>query len=145
MSGSTRRAAASSWASPCPSCKIRAAGGAKAMPCFSSMPDKPSYTGTGSEDYFLGAWDFGGSAFAYPLSGAPVVGKELAGGRWKCLPFSFRLAHPLHQIHEGHHRAWARQRRSEITIPSPTGIKPSLTRRTRRCPLSNNAFLGSMP
>ncbi len=36
--------------------------------------------GTGSEDYFLGAWGFG-SSFAYPLAGAPIVGKELAGER----------------------------------------------------------------
>ena len=37
--------------------------------------------GTGSEDYFLGAWDFGGVPFAYQLYGAPLVGKEQAGGR----------------------------------------------------------------
>jgi len=36
--------------------------------------------GTGSEDYFLGAWGFG-SSYAYPLAGAPIVGKELAGER----------------------------------------------------------------
>ncbi len=39
----------------------------------------PSIAGTGSEDYFLGAWDFGGKPFSYQLYGAPVVGKELAG------------------------------------------------------------------
>jgi len=39
----------------------------------------PSINGTGSEDYFLGAWDFGGHAFSYPFYGAPVVGAELAG------------------------------------------------------------------
>jgi len=39
----------------------------------------PSISGTGSEDYFLGAWDFGGKPFSYQLYGAPVVGKELAG------------------------------------------------------------------
>src|SRR4029077_15961434 len=33
----------------------------------------PSINGTGSEDYFLGAWDFGGHAFSYGLFGAPVV------------------------------------------------------------------------
>jgi hypothetical protein len=39
----------------------------------------PSINGTGSEDYFLGAWDFGGHPFSYLLYGAPVVGAELAG------------------------------------------------------------------
>jgi Protein of unknown function (DUF2961) len=39
----------------------------------------PSINGTGSEDYFLGAWDFGGHAFSYQLYGAPVVGAERAG------------------------------------------------------------------
>jgi Protein of unknown function (DUF2961) len=39
----------------------------------------PSINGTGSEDYFLGAWDFGGHPFSYQLYGAPVVGAELAG------------------------------------------------------------------
>lgn len=39
----------------------------------------PSINGTGSEDYFLGAWDFGGHAFSYPFYGAPIVGAELAG------------------------------------------------------------------
>jgi D-arabinan exo alpha-(1,3)/(1,5)-arabinofuranosidase (non-reducing end) len=38
----------------------------------------PSINGTGSEDYFLGAWDFGGHAFSYGLFGAPVVGQEFA-------------------------------------------------------------------
>lgn len=49
--------------------------------------------GTGSEDYFLGAWDFGGSSFAYPLYGAPVVGKELAGERWSV--YRFHLDNPI--------------------------------------------------
>jgi hypothetical protein len=39
----------------------------------------PSINGTGSEDYFLGAWDFGGHSFSYSFYGAPVVGAELAG------------------------------------------------------------------
>jgi hypothetical protein len=62
---------------------------------FIDDPDKPSYTGTGSEDYFLGAWDFGGSSFAYPLYGAPVVGKELAGGRWSVYRFHFDAPIPF--------------------------------------------------
>jgi hypothetical protein len=41
----------------------------------------PSITGTGSEDYFLAAWNFGGEPFSYALYGAPVVGTEAAGSR----------------------------------------------------------------
>lgn len=53
----------------------------------------PSIQGTGSEDFFLGAWDFGGKSFAYPLFGAPVVGKELQGSRWSM--YRFMLASPI--------------------------------------------------
>ncbi len=49
--------------------------------------------GTGSEDYFLGAWDFGGSPFSYQLYGAPVVGRELAGGRSSV--YRFHLDSPI--------------------------------------------------
>src|ERR1700686_3742702 len=35
----------------------------------------PSINGTGSEDYFLGAWDFGGHPFSYRLYGAAMVGE----------------------------------------------------------------------
>ena len=53
----------------------------------------PSINGTGSEDYFLGAWDFGGHPFSYGLYGAPVVGQEVAGGRW--LLYRFHLDSPI--------------------------------------------------
>ena len=53
----------------------------------------PSINGTGSEDYFLGAWDFGGKSFAYGLYGAPVVGAELQGGRWSV--YRFHLDSPI--------------------------------------------------
>ena len=57
----------------------------------------PSITGTGSEDYFLGAWDFGGKLggkpFSYQLYGAPVVGKELAGSRSSV--YRFHLDSPI--------------------------------------------------
>jgi Protein of unknown function (DUF2961) len=53
----------------------------------------PSINGTGSEDYFLGAWDFGGHAFSYGLFGAPVVGPELTGGRWSL--YRFHLDSPI--------------------------------------------------
>jgi hypothetical protein len=53
----------------------------------------PSINGTGSEDYFLGAWDFGGRPFSYGLYGAPVVGQEVAGGRWSL--YRFHLDSPI--------------------------------------------------
>jgi hypothetical protein len=53
----------------------------------------PSINGTGSEDYFLGAWDFGGKPFAYGLYGAPIVGAELQGGRWSV--YRFHLDSPI--------------------------------------------------
>ena len=53
----------------------------------------PSINGTGSEDYFLGAWDFGGKPFAYGLFGAPSVGAELQGGRWSV--YRFHLDSPI--------------------------------------------------
>ena len=53
----------------------------------------PSINGTGSEDYFLGAWDFGGHPFSYGLYGAPVVGQEFAGGRSSV--YRFHLDSPI--------------------------------------------------
>ncbi|MGD0694842.1 MAG: glycoside hydrolase family 172 protein [Terriglobia bacterium] len=53
----------------------------------------PSINGTGSEDYFLGAWDFGGKPFAYGLFGAPQVGAERAGARWSV--YRFHLDSPI--------------------------------------------------
>jgi hypothetical protein len=53
----------------------------------------PSINGTGSEDYFLGAWDFGGHPFSYASFGAPVVGPELAGSRWSL--YRFHLDSPI--------------------------------------------------
>ena len=54
---------------------------------------QPSINGTGSEDYFLGAWDFGGHPFSYRLYGAPVVGEERAGG--KSSVYRFHLDSPI--------------------------------------------------
>ena len=53
----------------------------------------PSINGTGSEDYFLGAWDFGGKQFSYELFGAPVVGPEREGSRWSV--YRFHLDSPI--------------------------------------------------
>lgn len=45
----------------------------------------PTINGTGTEDYFNGAWDFGGQPFAYMHNGAPyIVNPEHIGGRY-CL------------------------------------------------------------
>jgi Protein of unknown function (DUF2961) len=49
----------------------------------------PSITGTGSEDYFLGAYDFGEHSFSYRLFGAPVKGEERAGSRSSVYRFHF--------------------------------------------------------
>jgi len=67
----------------------------------------PTITGTGSEDYFLGAWDFGGKPFSYRLYGAPVVGEELAGGRSSVYRFHLDAPIPFTQsfkatIEHGH-------------------------------------------
>ena len=53
----------------------------------------PSINGTGSEDYFLGAWDFGNHPFAYATFGAPVKGSEVAGGRSSV--YRFHLDSPI--------------------------------------------------
>ncbi len=50
---------------------------------------KPLINGTGSEDYFLGSWDFGGrdgaTPFAHSMYGAPlIVNAERTGGRYCC-------------------------------------------------------------
>lgn len=53
----------------------------------------PSINGTGSEDYFLGAWDFGDHSFSYGLFGAPVKGQEVGGGRSSV--YRFHLDSPI--------------------------------------------------
>jgi len=52
----------------------------------------PSINGTGSEDYFLGAWGFG-RPFSYATYGAPVVGSEFAGSRTSV--YRFHLDSPI--------------------------------------------------
>jgi hypothetical protein len=45
----------------------------------------PTINGTGSEDYYNGAWDFGLQSFGYQHNGAPyMVDPERIGGRY-CL------------------------------------------------------------
>jgi hypothetical protein len=54
---------------------------------------KPTFIGTGSEDYFLGAWDFGQVGYSLPMNGAPLHGKEIAGSRWSV--YRFHLDSPI--------------------------------------------------
>jgi hypothetical protein len=56
---------------------------------FVDDESKPIITGTGSEDYFLGSWDFGGrdgaTPFGHAMYGAPlIVNAERTGGRYCC-------------------------------------------------------------
>ncbi|HEX4488155.1 MAG TPA: glycoside hydrolase family 172 protein [Terriglobales bacterium] len=79
---------------------------------FIDGEDKPSINGTGSEDYFCGAWDFGGRGAAVPFAnlynGAQAISSaELAGGRY-CLyrwhadnPVTFRKS-LRYTIEHGH-------------------------------------------
>jgi hypothetical protein len=53
----------------------------------------PSINGTGSEDYFQGAWDFGDQPFSYLMFGAPVKGVERVGGRYSV--YRFHLDSPI--------------------------------------------------
>jgi hypothetical protein len=53
----------------------------------------PSIQGTGSEDYFLGAWDFGSTSFSYGTYGAPQKGDELMGSRSSV--YRFHLDSPI--------------------------------------------------
>jgi hypothetical protein len=56
---------------------------------FIDDESKPAIVGTGSEDYFLGSWDFGGrdgaQPFGHAMYGAPlIVNAERTGGRYCC-------------------------------------------------------------
>jgi hypothetical protein len=59
---------------------------------FVDDPTKPAIIGTGSEDYFLGSWNFGGRINARPFShhqyGAQLIqSPERVGGRYCCYRF----------------------------------------------------------
>ncbi|PYX32251.1 MAG: DUF2961 domain-containing protein [Acidobacteria bacterium] len=60
---------------------------------FIDGEETPSINGTGSEDYFLGAWGFGEHPFSYGLFGAPVKGSEKAGSRTSV--YRFHLDSPI--------------------------------------------------
>jgi hypothetical protein len=54
----------------------------------------PTINGTGSEDYYNGAWDFGLQAFGYQHNGAPyIVDPERIGGRY-CL-YRWHIESPI--------------------------------------------------
>jgi len=53
----------------------------------------PSIIGTGSEDYYLGAWGFSGGASNYLLFGVPVMGGFSAGSRSSV--YRFHLDSPI--------------------------------------------------
>jgi len=82
----------------------------------------PTINGTGTEDYFNGAWDFGGQPFGYEHNGAPyVVDPERIGGRsCTATPTTGRTT----------------------STPWRTGTRPSLMRRFRRCRRQRRGFRG---
>ena len=84
---------------------------------FIDDESKPAIIGTGSEDYFLGSWNFGGRdgarAFAHRQYGAQAITQpERTGGRYLCYrfhgdnPVTFRR-YMKHTMEHGHanHRA----------------------------------------
>ncbi|HEY1240500.1 MAG TPA: glycoside hydrolase family 172 protein [Bryobacteraceae bacterium] len=79
---------------------------------FVDDESKPVIVGTGSEDYFLGSWDFGGRdgaiPFGHSMYGAPmIVNAERTGGRYCCyrwhgenpVTFSRYLKHTMEHGH----------------------------------------------
>ncbi|HLJ18378.1 MAG TPA: DUF2961 domain-containing protein, partial [Bryobacteraceae bacterium] len=79
---------------------------------FVDDESKPVINGTGTEDYFLGSWDFGGrdgaEAFAHSFYGAPLIAApERTGGRYCCYrwhgdnPVTFQR-YLKHTIEHGH-------------------------------------------
>ena len=75
---------------------------------FIDDESKPAITGTGTEDYLNGAWDFDGVPFANLYNGAPYISiAERAGGRY-CL-YRWHADNPVafdrylkHTIEHGH-------------------------------------------
>ncbi|MBI3679918.1 MAG: DUF2961 domain-containing protein [Acidobacteria bacterium] len=79
---------------------------------FVDDESKPAIIGTGSEDYFLGSWNFGGrdgaTPFAHSQYGAPqIIMAERTGGRYCCyrwhgdnpVTFSRYLKHTMEHGH----------------------------------------------
>lgn len=98
----------------------------------------PSINGTGLEDYYNGAWDFGGEPFSYPHNGAPyIVNPERIGGqyclyRWhidnpvvfqKSLKFTIEHGHANHRSDDYFSTAYWYQ--SEPHMPFPALPPPA--------------------
>ncbi|HTS37495.1 MAG TPA: glycoside hydrolase family 172 protein [Candidatus Solibacter sp.] len=106
----------------------------------------PSINGTGSEDYFLGAWDFGGFVgghpFSYGLYGAPVIQQEKAGGRWSLyrfhldspIPFTKSLRATIEHGHANHRSdnffsvAYWYQAEPHAALPALPGLEQRIPR-----------------
>jgi hypothetical protein len=82
---------------------------------FIDDESKPAIIGTGSEDYFLGSWNFGGRegarAFAHRMYGAQYIQlPERTGGRYLCyrfhgdnpVTFTRYLKHTMEHGHANH-------------------------------------------
>jgi hypothetical protein len=91
----------------------------------------PSIHGTGSEDYFLGAWDIGSHSFAYGLYGAPVKGEEKVGGRYSV--YRFHLDSPIQNPSKPPSSTATQTTVPTIFTPSLIGINPSRTLPSPRC------------
>src|SRR5260370_39618720 len=81
----------------------------------------PVIHGTGTEDYFCRAWDFGGkngaTPFAHLYNGAPMIASpERQGGRY-CL-YRWHADNPVtfQKSLQAHHRARSRQRPRRLLL-----------------------------
>ena len=82
---------------------------------FVDDESKPVITGTGSEDYFLGSWDFGGRdgaiPFAHRMYGAPLIVNRRAHRRpLLLLSLARRQSGDVHALFEAHDGTRPRQR-----------------------------------
>ncbi|MGA8437353.1 MAG: glycoside hydrolase family 172 protein [Candidatus Sulfotelmatobacter sp.] len=103
---------------------------------------RPSINGTGSEDYFLGAWSFGDHPFSYALFGAPVKGSEFAGSRSSVyrfhldspIPFTKSLRATIEHGHANHRSdnffsvAYWYQKEPHATFPALPSVEERLPR-----------------
>ena len=86
---------------------------------FIDNRETPSIVGTGSEDYYLGAWCYGGCGinpfgsthpvFAFTHYGNPVNGGDNAGAAVDGVPLPHRCAGAFPEVFQDEHRARARQ------------------------------------
>jgi hypothetical protein len=113
----------------------------------------PTINGTGTEDYYNGAWDFGGEAFANMHQGAPyIVDPERIGGRY-CLyrwhiesPIAFEKSIRV-TIEHGHanHRSDNFYSTAYWYQTEPHAVFPALPAPTDRVPKIFSAGSGAGP